>query len=153
SVLAGLASARFVQLLAEHLPSKKGELAHFDCRVWQVPTLDDAVDVFVWREDDATKNRITMAAGPHYSDSDLEGKSSAVRQEMLFQKGINWNDSPAFFKRGTYLQRRAFERPLSEEERAAIPEPHRPPADALFTRMRVVELDLPPIRRIANARE
>jgi tRNA(His) 5'-end guanylyltransferase len=126
SVLAGMASAKFCQLVIEHLPNKVKETPHFDCRVWQVPTLQDAADVFVWREDDATKNSITMAAGAYYSDSELDGKNSGVKQEMLWQKGVNWNDFPAFFKRGTYLQRRTFDRTLTDEERARIPEAHRP---------------------------
>jgi tRNA(His) guanylyltransferase len=150
SVLAGMASARFCRLVVEHLPGKVNETPHFDCRVWQVPTLEDAADVFVWREDDATKNSITMAAAAYYADRELDGKNSSVKQEMLWQKGVNWNDFPGFFKRGTYLQRRTYERTLSDEERARIPEPHRPPIGATFQRTQVVELDLPPVRRIAN---
>ena len=122
SVLAGMASARFCQLIALHLPSKVHETPHFDCRVWQVPTLQDAADVFVWREDDATNNSITMAAGAYYTDAELDRKHSGHKQEMLSQKGVNWDDFPAFFKRGTYLQRRTH----------------------------VVELDLPPARTIGN---
>ena len=150
SVLAGMASARFVQLVARDLPAKVDAVPHFDCRVWQVPTPDDAADVFVWREDDATKNSITMAAGAYYSDRELHGKDSAAKHELLFAKGVNWNDYPAFFKRGTYLQRRTFERTLTDDERARIPDAHRPPADATFTRAQVVELELPPVRKIGN---
>lgn len=150
SVLAGMASARFVQLVAEHLQGKARETPHFDCRVWQVPALEDAAEVFVWREDDATKNSITMAAGACYADHELEGKSSSVKQEMLWQKGVNWNDFPAFFKRGTYLQRRTFARTLTDEERTRIPEAHRPPPGATFQHTQVVELELPPARKIVN---
>ncbi len=150
SVLAGLTSAKFCQLVADHLPSKLNETPHFDCRVWQVPTLQDAADVFIWREDDATKNSITMAAGAYYSDAELRGKNSGIKQELLWQKGVNWNDFPSFFKRGTYLQRRTFDRTLTDDERARIPEAHRPPPGATFQRTQVVELELPPVRKIAN---
>jgi len=150
SVLAGLASARFAQLVARELPAKAEAVPHFDCRVWQVPSVADAADVFVWREDDATKNSVTMAAGAYYSDRELHGKDSSTKQELLFAKGVNWNDYPDFFKRGTYLARRSIERPLTYEERARIPEPHRPPPEALVTRTPVVELTLPPVRRIGN---
>ena len=115
-----------------------------------MPTLEDAAEVFIWREDDATKNSITMAAGAYYADRELEGKNSSVKQEMLWQKGVNWNDYPAFFKRGTYLQRRAALRTLTDEERARIPEAHRPPIGATFERTQVVELELPPVRKIGN---
>jgi tRNA(His) guanylyltransferase len=151
SVLAGMASARFCRLVAELVPSKADETPHFDCRVWQVPTLTEAAEVFVWREDDATKNSITMAALSCYSDRELDGKGSAEKQEMLFQRGINWNEYPGFFKRGTYLQRRQVARELTDEERARIPEPHRPPPGALVQRTQIAELDLPPIRKIGNA--
>ena len=150
SVLAGIATARFNQLVAEHLPTKAALLPHFDCRLWQVPTLADALDVFVWRERDAVKNSISMAASALYTDRELHGQSSPAKQELLFQRGVNWNDYPPFFKRGTYLQRRAFEQPLTDDERARIPEAHRPAPDAVFTRHAVVELDLPPISTIGN---
>ncbi|HLL22089.1 MAG TPA: tRNA(His) guanylyltransferase Thg1 family protein, partial [Kofleriaceae bacterium] len=150
SVLAGMASARFGQLVREHLPQKAAETPHFDCRVWQVPTLEDAAEVFVWREDDATKNSITMAAGAYYGDDELVGKGSGVKQEMLWQKGVNWNDYPTFFKRGTYVQRRTVERVLTDEERTRIPEAHRPPAGTVVQRSQVVERELPPVRKIAN---
>jgi len=150
SVLAGMASAKFCQLLAEHLPAKQRETPHFDCRVWQVPTLQDAAEVFIWREDDATKNSITMAAGAYYSERELDGKHAGQKQEMLWQHGVNWNDFPTFFKRGTYLQRRTLDRALTDDDRARIPEAHRPPIGATFQRTQVVELELPPVRRIAN---
>jgi tRNA(His) guanylyltransferase len=150
SVLAGMASARFCQLVLQHLPAKTSEVPHFDCRIWQVPTLEDARDVFIWREDDATKNSITMAASAYYSDRELHGKDSAVKQEMLWKKGVNWNDYPGFFKRGTYLQRRPVTRALSAAELAQIPEAHRPPAGTPVTRNHVIELELPPVRKIGN---
>lgn len=150
SVLAGMASARFNKLLQEYIPSKVSQTPHFDCRVWQVPTLEDVADVFIWREEDATKNSITMAASTYYSHAQLMGKHSGMKQEMLHQKGVNWNDYPAFFKRGTYLQRRSHMRSLTDTERMLIPEDRRPPEGATFMRSHVVELALPPARRIAN---
>lgn len=150
SVLAGMASARFGKLIAQHVPTKASETPHFDCRVWQVPALADALDVFVWREDDATKNSISMAACAYYTDAELDGKSSGMKREMLVQKGVDWDDYPRFFKRGTYVQRRTHDRTLTDDERARIPEAHRPPPDATFQRTQVVDLDLPPVRSIAN---
>lgn len=151
SVLAGMASAKFCQLLFVHLPERCDRTPCFDCRVWQVPTLTEAVEVFVWREDDATKNSISTAAAALYDDRALHGKDSAQKQELLFQKGVNWNDYPVFFKRGTYLARRTVQREITEEERARIPEASRPAAGTRVTRSQVVELAMPPIRRVGNA--
>lgn len=150
SVLAGLASCRFMQLAMESMPERAGLLPHFDCRVWEVPTQQDVADVLIWREDDATKNSITMAARAHYSDKQLFEKHSGDKHEMLHAKGINWNDYPAAFKRGTYLQRKTVQRTLAEAERQRIPEQHRPPVDAEFARTEVAVIDMPPVRRVVN---
>lgn len=153
SVLAGMASARFAQLVPTYLPQKTGATPCFDCRVWQVPSMEDVLEVFLWREDDAVKNSISMAACEYYSQKELHQKTSSERQEMLFQHGINWNNYPAFFKRGTYVQRRTFQRLLTPEEREKIPPKNRPAPDEMVTRSVVNAIDLPPLRRVGNVFE
>ena len=150
SVLASMASAKFAKLLPEHLPTKAHLLPVFDCRVWQVPTKQDAFDVFLWREDDATKNSITMAASSYYSHKDLHKKNSSEKQELLFQKGVNWNDYPASFRRGQFVRRSVVQRRLNEAERLKIPERNRPDPDLLVTRSVLQAIDAPPLRKIKN---
>lgn len=151
SILAGLASAKFLRLVIEKIPEKVDKIPVFDCRVWQVPTIDLAAQAFLWRELDATKNSISMAAHAHFSHKSLQGLNGSKKQERLWaEKGINWNDYPTFFKRGTYVQRKTFERELTEAERLAIPEKHRPEPGQKFTRSSIVELELPPAKRVAN---
>jgi len=65
SVLAATASAKFTKELPYRIPEKDSVIVRFDCRVWQVPSLEEVIMNFVWREDDATKNSISMAA-EHY---------------------------------------------------------------------------------------
>ncbi len=149
SVLAGMATAKFNAEVARRLPHKAVELPHFDARVWQVPTLTEALEVFIWREDDATKNSLSMAARAHFTDAEVVGKKTADKHELLHRVGVNWNDFPAFFKRGSYLQRRPVSVALSADELAAIPERHRPPG-GVVSRHAVLELELPPIRKITN---
>lgn len=103
SISASMATASF-NLRAGEVFNKP--LAYFDSRVWTVPTLTEAANAFLWREQDATKNSISMAARHYYSHKQLHGKSGSEMQEMLHQKGVNWNDYPAFFKRGTFVQKR-----------------------------------------------
>lgn len=50
SVLAGEASAKFSLLL--------GDLASFDCRICQLPTVQLVVDYFRWRQEDAHRNAL-----------------------------------------------------------------------------------------------
>lgn len=94
SVSASFATA----VLNERRPGKR---ALFDARAF---TLSDAVEVanyFIWRQRDAVRNSITMAAQAKYSPKQLHGVKSGRMQEMLFvDHGINWNDYPGGCKRG-----------------------------------------------------
>src|SRR5690606_26266119 len=124
SILAAMATAKFNALLPERIPERAGKLALFDCRVWTVPSREEAANVFLWRERDAIKNSVSMAARHYYSHAQLDHKDASDMQEMLFAKGVNWNDYPAFFKRGTYVQRRVVHRPFTAEELEALPPLH-----------------------------
>lgn len=75
-------------------------MAMFDARVFQIPQLTEVCNYLVWRQQDATRNSISSVAQSLYSPKELEGKTSDVKQEMVFQKGINWNDYSYREKRG-----------------------------------------------------
>lgn len=153
SDLSAMASVFFNYKLSEYLPEKAGKLPRFDCRVFSVPTLDEAVNAFYWREKDATKNSISMAAQSFYSHKELMNKNSGQKQEMLFQKGVNWSeDYSNHFKRGTYIQRKIKNGSLSDEELQLLPEKHnaRKNSNITFERKIVVELNLPPLSKIKN---
>lgn len=152
SVLASMATAKFNALVPEYLPSKTGKLAHFDCRVWNVPSEEEAVNCILWREQDATRNSIQSAAYALYSQKQLHKKDTSEMQEMIFQKGINWNDYPARFKRGGYFRRRRIERVFTTEELERLPaqhEAHKNPR-LLITRHVIEAMDLPPLKKITN---
>lgn len=146
SVLAGLATAAFCREMSSHID----RLPHFDCRVFQLPNRAEGANVFLWRELDATKNAISMAARSVYSHKELDHKTGPEMQEMLFAKGINFNDYPPFFKRGTFVRRIIVERHLTGEELEHIPEKHRPNADAVCTRSEIMELEMPKFSTVTN---
>jgi tRNA(His) 5'-end guanylyltransferase len=156
SILAAAASVYFNSKLKDYLPNKAHLMPLFDCRTWNVPTQEEAVNVFVWRELDATKNSITMAAQSVYSHNALMGKNGSDKQEMLFQKGINWNNYPSFFKRGTYIQNKRVDRPFTVDEIEKLPPNHEARKcleegrDFSFSRKEIAKLDLPPILKISN---
>jgi hypothetical protein len=68
--------------------------------------------------------------------------------DRLLEHGVNFNDYPARFKRGVYVQRRTFERTLDAATLAKIPEGRRPTGPIM--RSETVVLDLPPIRKVVN---
>lgn len=151
SVLAALATAAFTRaILDSPLADLAGRMPHFDARAFSLPSRTEAANAFLWRELDATKNAVSMAARAYYSHKALHGKSGPEMQEMLFAKGINFNDYPAFFKRGTFLRRVTRERTMTEAERMVIPEKHRPPADATFERSSVERVAMPRFSKVTN---
>lgn len=151
SVLAGLATARFIKAVRWAFGHEAvDKLPHFDCRVFQLPNKTEAANVFLWRELDATKNAVSMAARAYHSHKALDGKHAGEMQEMLFQKGINFNDYPPSFKRGTFVRRVVFDREFTAEEIARIPEKHQPAPGTLVTRSEVRALEMPKFRTLAN---
>lgn len=155
SVLAGFASAVFARhhlvnstVDKENCPGWPTDTVEcFDARAWQVPDLETALDVLIWREDDATKNSVAMLAQAHYSHKELHGKGRADQLDMLKAKGINWNKEPTHFKRGVYVKHRTVRRMLTADEWTRIPEKFRPPQDSVVERGEVYVLDIDPIRR------
>lgn len=125
----------------------------FDARVWNVPTLEEAANVFLWRNLDATKNAVSMAASAYVPESILHGKNGKQRQELLFQhKGINFNDYPWWFKRGTWIRRQRVKRPFTCAEIDKLPAKHAARSDPRLEveRWDFLELDLPPLARVLN---
>ena len=152
SILAAMASVRFNRLMEVLLPEKRETEAVFDCRVWNVPNRTEAANVFLWRENDAVKNSVTMAARCHYSDAALFEKGRAEKNEMLFAKGINWNDYPEFFKRGTYIVRRKAIRKFTPDEISVLPERHaaRTNRELEIERTEYRRMQMPPFGKVLN---
>lgn len=153
SQLAALTSVYFFRLTQERLGVEyAAKMPTFDARVWNVPNKVEATNCFLWREWDATKNSISMATRDLYSHQALDGKNGKDMQEMLFQKGVNWNDYPAFFKRGTYIQRRVVSKPFTAVELDALPLKHnaRINPGLVVERSEYRELEMPPLGRVTN---
>lgn len=83
----------------------KFTMAEFDARFWVVPMAVEVHNYFLWRQKDATRNSISTVAQSLYSHKELEGVKSDGLQEMIWQKGINWNDLPEGQKRGRFIER------------------------------------------------
>lgn len=141
SVLAGFASAVFAREAMELWPLKQ-IVPCFDCRVWEVPSEADAIDVLAWREADAVKNSVSMAARAFYSHKELHGKGQKEMHDLLHAKGVNWNDYPVHFKRGVYVKRITREVECGND----IPEKFRPPSGKVM-RSFVEIFNVPPIRQ------
>lgn len=93
----GVASLRF------------GRPVAFDARVCQLPTEALVVDYFRWRQEDAKRNALDAhcywalrgeGVEPKAAAERIAGRSIAEKNEFLFRRGTNFNDLPAWQKRG-----------------------------------------------------
>lgn len=150
--LAAKGSVAFNRSVAEHLPEFVDRDPALDARVWQVPNLCEAANNFVWREWDATKNSITMAASAFYTHAELHGKNGKEKIEMLHKKGVNFSDYPAAFKRGTYVQRVVTQAEFTAAEIELLHPKHnaRTNPDLVTTRSSVKVIEMPPITKVIN---
>lgn len=111
SIIAGLASGYFNKYLAQVIPEKEDYCPIFDCRVFAVPNAVEAMNAIYWRELDCIKNSITASAHEYFSHKELHKKNSSVMKDMLLkQKDIRWDDYPNFFKYGTYVKRVKYQK-------------------------------------------
>jgi len=93
SVGAAMATAYFTSFWGSGMPM-------FDARVFTIPDHVEVENYFIWRQQDAVRNSILMLAQHYYSPNQMHGKNCSVLQDMIHDKGDNWNDHPARFKRG-----------------------------------------------------
>jgi tRNA(His) guanylyltransferase len=111
SILAAEASAVFSLRL--------GAMSCFDCRISQLPNAELVREYFRWRQEDASRNALNAHC---YWTLRKEGKSAtsatnamkklnrAEKNELLFQRGVNFNDLPAWQKRGSGVYWETFEK-------------------------------------------
>lgn len=112
SILAGEASSKFSLLL--------GAMAAFDCRISQLPTVENVVDYFRWRNEDAHRNALSahcywllrkQGRDVNEATKAIHGLSVAQKNELLFQNGINFNDLPLWQKRGFGVYWQEYDHP------------------------------------------
>ena len=80
-------------------------MAQFDARAFQIPFIDEVENYFIWRQQDAVRNSISSVAQSLYSPKQLHGVKTDQMQELIFQKGINWNDFAPRLKRGGIIKK------------------------------------------------
>jgi tRNA(His) 5'-end guanylyltransferase len=121
SISAGLASAAFTHAC--------GEAVCFDSRVWIGAGTADVADYFSWRQADAARCALNgwcywtlRNAGKTAAEATraLRRTKTADKNELLLRHGINFNDVPAWQRRGVGLWHEEYERagydPIREVE-------------------------------------
>ena len=122
-----------------------GSRPTYDCRAWVVPSLVEGANVFLWRQQDASRNSVQMAARHHFSHKACDNLSGKELQEKLFaEASVNWNDYPPWAKRGTFVKHAKTKRAFTPEELADLPPLHdaRKDPSLVVERRVLVECDL-----------
>lgn len=112
SICASIAASKFNNLYTQYCANKNdGKLStedvealplfEFDCKAWTVPTLNDVIAWFIWRQNDCIRNSKQQAAQTYLSHSTLNGLDTDEQVELLkTEKGIDWvndfNDGEKF---------------------------------------------------------
>ena len=125
SILAGTASATFSLEL--------GKPAVFDCRIIPLPNTELVQDYFLWRQEDANRNALNSwcywtlrkeGMSVAEATASVSGKSIAYKNELLFERGINYDKLPSWQKRGTGVWWDTVEKtgynPVKKREETAV---------------------------------
>jgi tRNA(His) guanylyltransferase len=111
SISASIASAAFTHA--------SGEIVQFDSRIWIGVDKERVVDYFRWRQADAARcalnswaYRILRNSGMDVGEATaaLKNRTVAYKNELLFRHGINFNDLPAWQRRGVGLYWETYEK-------------------------------------------
>jgi len=127
SVAAGMATAHFNRAFTHKNKNMPG---FFDARVFTVPFAEEVVNCFLWRQQDCTRNSVSMLAQQLYSHKELHGKDVSMMQSLIYDKrdelrpmltnagiltleeaskpNLDWSDLPAGLKRGRFITRKTL---------------------------------------------
>ena len=125
SITAGVASAVFTR--------QAGEVGVFDSRIWLGNGTSDVLDYFSWRQADATRCALNgwcywtlrnNGKSRREADRAISGASTGRKNELLYEHGVNFNETPSWQRRGIGLWQEEFERqghdPVRDEPVTAI---------------------------------
>jgi tRNA(His) 5'-end guanylyltransferase len=113
SIAASTATAAFNAHRSKN-PQLSERLGTFDARVFTLPSPVEVANYFLWRQRDAIRNSISMAAQAKFSPRQLHGADTGRMQEMLqSEHGIAWTDYPDGAKRGRVVVKETGEREIT----------------------------------------
>jgi len=132
SIAASICTAAFAEALTEHMADhmERWRFPAFDARCFNLPPVE-VVNYFIWRQQDAERNSVSMLAQSRFSHKALHRKSCKDMMDMLMvNHGVNWNDCPTTQKRGACVVKEQYEW-------------HTPPGQAVMRSRWVVDRDIP----------
>lgn len=121
SVSASIASSNFTYF--------SNSIVSFDSRIISLVNHQQVIDYFLWRQADATRCALngysywtlrSLGKSPRAATSELDKQTVSFKNELLFENGINFNDVPAWQRRGTGIYWEEYEKvgfnPVTNQE-------------------------------------
>lgn len=101
--------ARFVEKHSLNVLRGDAPIAYFDARVFTIPDRIEVMNYFIHRNQDCSRNSVSMVAQSHFSHKQLNGKSTTEMQEMLMtDKDVNWSNYPDELKNGRLIVKEEY---------------------------------------------
>lgn len=91
----------------------------FDCRLVPLPNEDYVVDYFRWRQEDSHRNSLNAhcywrlrkeGVSANEAQKQISRLANSEKNELLFSRGINYNDLPLWQRRGVGLYFNEYEK-------------------------------------------
>ncbi|TFH10344.1 MAG: hypothetical protein E4H14_02725 [Candidatus Thorarchaeota archaeon] len=105
SLSASIATESFNHYFMTQFESPRRPKAHFDSRVYNIPQ-EEVTNYFIWRQQDASRNSVQMLGHFFFSQKQMHGKSNNEVQDMMMERGVNWNDLATWKKRGSAVYKK-----------------------------------------------
>lgn len=112
SIAAATATAAFNSEWCDDISGRKP--ATFDARVFTLPDVTEVANYFLWRERDAARNSVAMAAQAKFSHKQLhQVNTTRMREMLLAEHGIDWNAYPDGVKQGRVVVKTSGKREVT----------------------------------------
>lgn len=102
SVTASLAAATFAREFADPRGTA-APVASFDARALSVADADDVLEYLRWRQTDAVRNSISMAAHAVLPHRETVDRPTHELRALLLERGVDWDDYHDFHRRGAFV--------------------------------------------------
>jgi tRNA(His) 5'-end guanylyltransferase len=94
--------------------SSEYKQCQFDSRAFVLPDLNEVTNYLIWRQQDATRNSVSMAAHAMFPHKSLHKVDSNGMIDRLRECGKPWEETPTHFKRGTICKPVKVMKPVLE---------------------------------------
>lgn len=102
SITAAVATAAFNE-------KRPGKRALFDSRVFTLPTHEDVLEYFGWRQFDAQRNAAQSLGQSLFSRKEMHGLKTGEVLRLAADRGVVWDDLPLEFRNGRIAIRETYE--------------------------------------------